>query len=127
MPIRDWVWTRQTMRSLKVKSANENAATIGFVDTNGDRIAHVNNLWEKQFGISPKDRQALNAAVLAVLKRVRLVQLIRAAWRGKWRRQPNPPAAENTVYLKNFLYAGESELGASSRPTASRSVLLIRL
>jgi len=28
IPIRDWVWTGRTMRSLKVKSANENQAVI---------------------------------------------------------------------------------------------------
>ena len=79
MPIRDWVWTGRTMRSLKVKSANENAATIGFVDPNADRIAHVNNLRERQFGISPKDRSALNAAVLAVLRQARVIRIKRAA------------------------------------------------
>ena len=78
-PLRDWVWTGRTMRSLKVKSANENAATIGFVDPNADRIAHVNNLRERQFGISPKDRSALNAAVLAVLRQARVIRIKRAA------------------------------------------------
>lgn len=67
-PIRDWFWTGRTMRSLKVKSVNENRAMIGFVDPNADLIAHVNNLREKAFGISPKDRQALNAAVAAALR-----------------------------------------------------------
>ena len=79
MPIRDWVWTGRTMRSLKVKSANENTATVGFVDPNADRIAHVNNLRERQFGISPKDRSALNAAVLAVLRQARVIRIKRAA------------------------------------------------
>ena len=79
MPIRDWVWTGRTMRSLKVKSASENAATIGFVDPNADRIAHVNNLRERQFGISPKDRVAVNAAVLAVLRQTRVIRVKKAA------------------------------------------------
>jgi hypothetical protein len=78
-PFRDWVWTGRTMRSLKVKSASENRVVIGFVDPNADRIAHVNNLREKQFGISPKDRKALNAIVLAVLKQSRVVRVVRAA------------------------------------------------
>ncbi len=78
-PIRDWFWTGRTMRSLKVKSANENQAVIGFVDPNADRIAHVNNIREKQFGVSPKDRVALNAAVIAVLRRVSVVRIVRAA------------------------------------------------
>jgi hypothetical protein len=78
-PIRDWFWTGRTMRSLKVKSASENQAVIGFVDPNSDRIAHVNNIREKQFGISPKDRSALNAAVLAALRKVSVVRVARAA------------------------------------------------
>ena len=76
---RDWVWTGRTMRSLKVKSASENRVAIGFVDPTADRIAHVNNLRERQFGVSPKDRLALNAIVLAVLRRARVVRVKRAA------------------------------------------------
>jgi len=79
MPIRDWVWTGRTMRSLKVKSASENRVVIGFVDPNADRIAHVNNLRERQFGVSPRDRLALNAIVLAVLKQERVVRVAKAA------------------------------------------------
>jgi hypothetical protein len=78
-PFRDWFWTGRTMRSLKVKAASENRVSIGFVDPNADRVAHVNNLREKAFGISPKDRLALRAIVLAVLKRVRAVRVARAA------------------------------------------------
>jgi len=52
---------------------------IGFVDPNADRVAHVNNLRERQFGVSPKDRGALNAIVLAVLKRARAVRVKRVA------------------------------------------------
>ena len=78
-PIRDWVWTGRTMRSLKVKSASENRAVIGFVDPRADRVAHANNLREKQFGISPTDRAAFNAAVLAVLRRVRVIRVKKAA------------------------------------------------
>ena len=79
MPIRDWAWTGRTVRSLKVKSANENQAVIGFVDPNADRVAHINNLREKQFGVSPKDRSALNAAVLALLRQARAIRVKRAA------------------------------------------------
>ena len=79
MPIRDWVWTGKTMRSLKVKSASENTATIGFVDPRADRIAHINNRRQRQFGVSPKDRLALHAAVLVLLRRARAVRVKRAA------------------------------------------------
>jgi hypothetical protein len=56
------------MRSLKVKSASENRVVIGFVDPYADRVGHVNNLRERQFGVSRKDRLALNAIVLAVFE-----------------------------------------------------------
>jgi hypothetical protein len=78
-PFRDWFWTGRTMRSLKVKSAGENRVVIGFVDPNADRIAHVNNLRERQFGVSPRDRITLNSVVLAVLKQARVVRVAKAA------------------------------------------------
>src|SRR5271157_4552587 len=78
-PFRDWFWTGRTMRSLKVKSASENRVVIGFVDPNAARIAHRNNLREKQFGVSPKDRLALRAIVLWVLRRSRVITVRRAA------------------------------------------------
>ncbi len=78
-PFRDWFWTGRTMRSLKVKSASENRVVIGFIDPNADRIAHVNNLREKQFGVSPMDRKSMNAAVLVALKRTRIVRVASAA------------------------------------------------
>jgi hypothetical protein len=78
-PFRDWLWTGRTMRSLKVKSANENRAVIGFVDPKADVVAHVNNLRERQFGVSPRDGLALNAIVLAVLKQARVVRVAKAA------------------------------------------------
>ena len=78
-PLRDWLWTGRTMRSLKVKSANENRAVIGFVDPKADVVAHVNNLRERQFGVSPRDGLALNAIVLAVLKQARVVRVAKAA------------------------------------------------
>jgi hypothetical protein len=65
-PIRNWIsqiqWPKnriKTMRALKVKSANENRVVIGFIDPAADRIAHINNMQEKMFGLSPKDREVL--------------------------------------------------------------------
>jgi hypothetical protein len=78
-PFRDWFWTGRMMRSLKVKQVSENRAVIGFVDPYADRIAHVNNMREKQFGVSLKDRRALNAAVLAAVRKTRVVRVARAA------------------------------------------------
>jgi len=39
----------------------------------------VNNLREKAFGVSPKDRKALGAIVVRVLKRSRAVRVTKAA------------------------------------------------
>ena len=65
-PVRNWIspiqWPKnriKTMRALKVKTANENRVVIGFIDPRADQIAHINNLREKMFGLSPKDREVL--------------------------------------------------------------------
>ena len=78
-PFRDWFWTGRTLRSLKVKSASENRCVIGFIDPNADRIAHINNIRERAFGISPKDRQAMVAVIKAVLRTARVIQVRKAA------------------------------------------------
>jgi hypothetical protein len=79
MPIRDWTWRGRTLRSLAVKSASENHVTIGFTDAQSDQIAHVNNLRERAFGVSPADRKALGQIILATLRRLRPVRLRKAA------------------------------------------------
>jgi hypothetical protein len=78
-PIRDWTWKGRTMRSLKVKSANENRAVIGFIDPKADAIAHWNNQREKQFGLSPKDEKVLGQAVNVTAKQGRVVRAEKVA------------------------------------------------
>lgn len=73
-PTRDWTWTGITLKSLGVKSANENIVTIGFNNDRSDFIAHANNLKERAFGTSPNDHKALVAAVRATLRQERVVQ-----------------------------------------------------
>ena len=77
--IRDWTWRGLTMRSLKVKAANENRAIIGFIDPQADRIAHINNLRERQFGLSPRDREVLQRVVRATAKQARVVRAVKVA------------------------------------------------
>jgi hypothetical protein len=79
-PIRDWSWSGQTLGSFKVKRASENQVTIGFVNPTADLKAHVNNLREKQFGVSPKDEEALHAAVGASLRTQRIVLVEHESW-----------------------------------------------
>jgi hypothetical protein len=71
-PIRDWIWSGHTLRCLKVLTVNENRAVIGFLDEarpgrrqTASQIAFYNNQRERQWGVSPRDRQAVIAAMLA--------------------------------------------------------------
>ena len=71
-PIRDWTWSGHTLRCLKVLTANENRAAIGFLDEalpgrrqTASQIAAFNNRREPQWGVSPRDRQAVLAAFQA--------------------------------------------------------------
>jgi hypothetical protein len=85
---RNWTWTGFTLRCLKVLSANENRAVIGFLDElhpyrvkkldyrdkwgrlhaagkqlTASQIAAINNRIEHQWGVSERDRQALEAVL----------------------------------------------------------------
>jgi hypothetical protein len=71
-PVRDWTWSGHTLRCLKVLTANENRAAIGFLNEalpgrsqTASQIAFFNNRRERQWGVSPRDRQAILAAFLA--------------------------------------------------------------
>jgi hypothetical protein len=71
-PIRDWTWSGHTLRCLKVLTVNENRAAIGFLDESlpvrrmtASQIASFNNRREAQWGVSPRDRQAVLAAFQA--------------------------------------------------------------
>ena len=77
-PIRDWTWTGHTLRCLKVLRANENRAEIGFLDEafpgrrtksgtpiTASQIAFYNNQREHQWGVSERDRQAVEAIIRA--------------------------------------------------------------
>jgi hypothetical protein len=78
-PIRDWWWSGRTVRSMKVLRASENMAVIGFTDARSDRVAHINNLTERAFGMSPKNRVVLYDTVRAVLRRSKFVSAQRVA------------------------------------------------
>jgi hypothetical protein len=62
-----------------VKAANENRAVIGFIDPEADRIAHINNQREKQFGLSPKDEEVLKRVVHATAMQARVVRTTKVA------------------------------------------------
>ena len=69
-PIRDWTWSGFTMRCLKVLTANENQAVVGFLNESrpgrwqtASHIAAFNNARERQWGVSPHDRAAVMSAM----------------------------------------------------------------
>jgi hypothetical protein len=69
-PVRDWIsfianprGRMKTLAAMQVKEASENRVVIGFIDPKADMIAHLNQLRERQFGVSPKDRVVLIGAV----------------------------------------------------------------
>ena len=115
-PIRDWTWSGHTLRCLKVLAANENRAAIGFLDESlpgrrltASQIAAFNNRREAQWGVSPRDRQAVLGAFQA-RPFVMLIQLERSyASISKWRRprlvcllqprvrRPSPPTGGHRV------------------------------
>src|SRR6204780_2807833 len=71
-PIRDWTWSGHTLRCLKVLTANENRAAIGFLDEalsdrrqTASQIAAFNNRREAQWGVSPHGRRVVLAGVPA--------------------------------------------------------------
>jgi hypothetical protein len=71
-PIRDWIWSGHTLRCLKVLTANENRAVIGFLNESlpgrrmtASQIAAFNNRREAQWGVSPNDRRVVLAAFTA--------------------------------------------------------------
>ncbi len=70
LPIRDWTWSGHTLRCLKVLTVNENRAAIGFLDERfpgrtqtASQIAFFNNLRERQWGVSPRDREGVLTAM----------------------------------------------------------------
>lgn len=78
-PIRDWNLSGRTLLALRMLAANENRAQVGFNNPVANRIAHWNNLRERAFTVSPKDRQTIVAAVRATTKESRVVTVRRIA------------------------------------------------
>jgi hypothetical protein len=62
-PVRDWRYQIVTLDHMNVLSANENRAVIGFSHPLAAMHAHFQNARERQFGVSPKDRDGIVTAV----------------------------------------------------------------
>lgn len=78
-PQRDWTMSGRTLAALRCLSANENVAVVGFNNPIANRIAHWNNLKERAFGVSPRDRQTIVAAVKATVHEARVVSVVKVA------------------------------------------------
>jgi len=81
-PIRDWTWSGHTLCCLKVLTANENRAVVGFLDEalpgrrqTVSQIAFWNNQRERQWGVSPRDRATVVAVIANCHPRVALVKV----------------------------------------------------
>jgi len=62
-PIRNLRLTGQLQRSMKVLSASQNRARLGFVDPVSDNRMTLNQRRSNMYGVSPKDEQVLMKAV----------------------------------------------------------------
>lgn len=69
-PIRDWNYTGQTRRSMKVLRAGVGKVTVGFVGAVANRRASINNWRWRQFGVSPGDRRILRPFVDRMMREV---------------------------------------------------------
>ena len=63
VPKRDWTWSGMMLRSLKVKRADQNRATYGFVNERADMKATIQRRMHEMLADSPTDTEVLNAAV----------------------------------------------------------------
>jgi hypothetical protein len=86
-PIRDWTWSGHTLRCLKVLTANENRAAIGFLDETlpgrrqtASQIAFYNNQRERQWGVSPRDRAIVLSVMLNYRPLVTLQEMSQGAF-----------------------------------------------
>lgn len=77
-PIRDWTFTGRTLAALKVKSASDNRCELGFSNPIAERIAHINNAREEQFGVSGNDRQTLSPLVQETAQAGNVVHTVKA-------------------------------------------------
>ena len=78
-PVRDWNFTGRTMGSLKVKSANENQARIGFINSQADMIVSIQNRRNRLWGTSPEDEKVLHREVDAQLMARRMIRVVKVA------------------------------------------------
>jgi hypothetical protein len=84
--IRDWTYTGHTLRCLKVTQANQIRAVIEFLNESlpkrkqtAAQIAYYNNQRERQFGVSPRDNQAVNNYFQELIRNLQPLQTTRAA------------------------------------------------
>jgi hypothetical protein len=66
-PVRDWTLRGRTLQSLKVKTANDDVATIGPISPEAYKIIASRNKIDRMWGLSPSDMEALYTRLRTVL------------------------------------------------------------
>jgi hypothetical protein len=67
LPYRDWTLRGRTLGACRVKFASQERVTIGPTSPETGKIMTARNRIDKMWGVSPKDGEALHAAVMATL------------------------------------------------------------
>lgn len=76
-PIRDWSWSGQMLGSFKVKRANQDRVTIGFVNPRADDKATIQRRYEEMLSDSPRDEEVLRSVVRASFKQKSVVRVVK--------------------------------------------------
>ena len=77
-PVRDWNFRGVTMRSVKVKSANENRVIVGPTTEEAVMILTAQRRLCEMWSDSPRDTEALHAIVRETLRTQHMVKLVRS-------------------------------------------------
>ena len=72
---RNWKFRGRTLRSMKVLAVAANRAVIGFTDPESNRVAYYNNRRVRQFGVSPRNRQAVALAFASLRNPIQVRQV----------------------------------------------------
>lgn len=78
-PIRDWTWSGQMLGSFKVKRANQDRVTIGFVNDRADQKATLQRRYDEMLSDSPQDTETLRAVVRASFHQKKAIRIVKTA------------------------------------------------
>ena len=79
-PIRDLRWSGLLMGSYKVKSANQDQVTIGFVNDTADARATIQRRREEMITDSPKDLAVYQRVIRATFEQTNMIRVIKVPY-----------------------------------------------